>query len=103
MKHYKMCSRGHELGPGNMTESGECLKCRREYSPPEPGVSNAKKTHCRYGHPLSGENLGTYTDILGSTHRYCKKCHALRGRSYYWNKMKALKHPNEKPGRPRKY
>lgn len=41
---------------------------------------NAKKTHCKRGHPLSGENL--YIDKRGS--RLCRTCH--RAAKAAWNK-----------------
>lgn len=32
---------------------------------------NASKTHCKWNHPFSGENLG----VRGGKYRYCKTCH----------------------------
>jgi len=39
-------------------------------------TGNPKKTHCKYGHPLSGRNL--YVRSNGK--RYCKECQRIRGR-----------------------
>lgn len=38
---------------------------------------NAAKTHCKHGHPLSGENL--YQEI---GHRRCRECNRRRVREY---------------------
>ena len=43
-----------------------------------PWGINHKKTHCKRGHPLSGQNLSNRSD--GS--RQCKKCDAWRQRGY---------------------
>ena len=40
-----------------------------------PSAQNARKTHCAYGHPLSGDNL-FYSD----GRRQCRICHRRRGR-----------------------
>lgn len=39
------------------------------------GRGHAAKTHCKYGHPLSGENLYVF-----GGQRVCKACHARRKR-----------------------
>lgn len=44
-----------------------------------PAGKNARKTHCKRGHPLSGDNIYRY-----GTQRICKQCLLLRGRQYYW-------------------
>lgn len=44
-----------------------------------PAATNAKKTHCKYGHELSGENLVRY--IKGR--RGCRTCWYLRAKVYY--------------------
>lgn len=36
---------------------------------------NSRKTHCKFGHPLSGNNLYMYG---GRTARQCRRCHADR-------------------------
>lgn len=35
---------------------------------------NSDKTHCKYGHLLSGSNLYLHTSLDGSIHRWCKIC-----------------------------
>jgi hypothetical protein len=47
-----------------------------------PAAQNAKKTHCKSGHPLDGENLK-------KTHnrRICKECDRQSSRKY-WRKKK---------------
>jgi hypothetical protein len=42
-----------------------------------------KKTHCKQGHPLSGDNL-----LLVSGKRQCRMCNALRSASYWIRKGK---------------
>jgi hypothetical protein len=32
------------------------------------------RTHCKRGHPLSGDNLYLFTDSRGYTRRYCRTC-----------------------------
>lgn len=103
MVNQRLCNRGHELTPENRTKRGECKTCRREREGYQGGVHNSEKTQCVFGHPLIGANLGIQFDKQGRERRYCRQCHAERGRAYYWNTYKARKHPNKKPGRPRKY
>ncbi len=54
-------------------------KRRRQIAPClcEPVVSNTK-THCKHGHPLSGDNL-----YLWGTHRGCRACRSVAGRKHY--------------------
>lgn len=35
---------------------------------------NTGKTHCKHGHPLTGNNLYLHLDLQGNTHRWCKTC-----------------------------
>lgn len=44
------------------------------------------QTHCIRGHPLSGENLFSYVDRKGSTHRECKECRNMRNREWIQRK-----------------
>lgn len=39
-----------------------------------PAAMNAKKTHCKRGHPLSGDNLRTTIGIYGYLYRHCRQC-----------------------------
>lgn len=98
----EFCSHGHPLIQSNRTADGKCVKCERARTD-NAGVSNKEKTHCQYGHLLSGSNVQLYTDLQGRTRRRCLRCHAERSRAYYYNKVRAIKHPRKKPGRPRKY
>lgn len=41
---------------------------------------NARKTHCKRGHPLSGENLEPYA--LSKGRRICKICQLAKQRAY---------------------
>lgn len=42
-----------------------------------PWAQNARKTHCKHGHELSGENLIIYV-YKGIKHRYCKICNRAK-------------------------
>jgi hypothetical protein len=47
--------------------------------PPMPANHPSRKTHCKHGHPLSGDNLYLYT-YKGKQWRACKACKAARKR-----------------------
>lgn len=44
-------------------------------------ATNARKTHCKYGHELSPDNLLIYS-LQIDNERQCKKCHAARQQKY---------------------
>lgn len=44
------------------------------------GAINARKTHCIYGHPLSGKNLSLRPQPDGRVHRLCLACARRRQR-----------------------
>ncbi len=48
-------------------------------SPTSAGAVNARKTHCKHGHPLSGSNLATWNT---RRERVCKTCEKIRGQRY---------------------
>lgn len=52
-----------------------------------PAAEHAKKTHCKYGHPLSGDNLREFNGRYGPC-RVCKTCARERSRKF---KAKAKK------------
>lgn len=81
------CKQGHELPPptGGRRVCGQCARSRgREhserianiYGPDNPPPLNV--THCKYGHPMSGENLR-----LTSGRWVCRECNRERGRRFY--------------------
>lgn len=37
-------------------------------------AKNARKTHCKHDHPLSGPNLAVRYDPAGRAHRHCRAC-----------------------------
>ncbi len=41
-------------------------------------AKNARKTHCKRGHALSGENVYLYRGTM----RHCRECNRERGRAY---------------------
>lgn len=63
--------------------------------PPE----NARKTHCEYGHPLSGDNLLVLSRRRGE--RVCRLCANRRGREHH--RRNYVPHPRPpKPPREKK-
>lgn len=40
-----------------------------------------RKTECKNGHPLSGDNLYLWVNSKGATHRHCKECARERTRT----------------------
>jgi hypothetical protein len=70
------CSRGHIF-----QKDRDCLKCRYIRSikrSKNPGIGtggiNRTKTHCKEGHPLSGNNLREGMGTNGRIFRQCKEC-----------------------------
>ena len=58
----------------------EQVTCRENLMRGETYAANAvKKTHCKHGHNLSGDNLG----IKSNGTRRCKRCAAVRALAYY--------------------
>jgi len=47
----------------------------------------SKKTHCKNGHPLSGDNLRVYNRGNGKTKRQCWKCQQENHKHHYAIKM----------------
>ncbi len=54
-----------------------------------PPEHNHEKTHCRYGHALSGENLLVYQRKNGITERICIRCRNDRVLRHFANKRHA--------------
>lgn len=50
---------------------------------------NARLTHCRHGHPLSGENLQIAKRGNGQTFRVCRTCRIEKDRRYRTRKAAA--------------
>lgn len=86
------CINGHDLTPDNIRMEGTRRRCRhceadrvdrrrkqRHAINGEPTHPNAAKTHCKRGHPLSGENL--YVQKSGA--RTCKECKRMKVREWY--------------------
>lgn len=84
------CDKGHPLVDPNLYynpngKHRECLTCRNERSKQSnlkkalsmgriPGIANSKKTLCKRGHPLQGDNL--YINRKGE--RQCRECDRIR-------------------------
>ena len=87
------CERGHPLSGENLylqRHGRGCRECRRERKRRQNAkikaenqvagrVANAAKTHCKHGHPLSGDNLY----VTPSGRRSCRQCGADRAREKY--------------------
>jgi len=52
----------------------------------QPAADNARKTHCKNGHPLSGDNL----QIVFNGRRRCRICHNTYGRARWAERKGAL-------------
>lgn len=48
----------------------------------------AAQTHCKQGHPLSGDNLRRITRRNGYTYRVCVECHRVANRAWSANTRK---------------
>lgn len=75
-------------------------KAVEDWLPRGQAKNNAKKTHCKEGHPLFGDNL--HTDRLGG--RHCKVCHARSAREHAIKKRaeRGLPPPVQRYGFPLK-
>lgn len=62
---------------------------RKQHAEIHGNSSNAKKTHCNAGHPLSGDNLWIERGKDGYTKRRCKRCRADRLAEFYARKREA--------------
>lgn len=62
-----------------------------------PSAENARKTHCKRGHPLSGSNLAYSRSTCGGVGRRCMECDRIRNRKYY-RKAAALSKYHEARG-----
>lgn len=49
-----------------------------------------EKTHCKHGHPFSGDNLRMKRHVNGRQTRVCRACTQARDRKRYWIKREAL-------------
>lgn len=63
---------------------------------------NVDQTHCKHGHPLSGDNL--YVQ-LKTGYRYCRTCKREASRRAYWRKhpihTRRFDKPKAAPDEPR--
>jgi hypothetical protein len=71
-----LCSVRHCVNPDHLEPVTQQINTSR--------AAHATRTHCRYGHPYSGDNL--YVNPAGS--RACKACHKARSRD--WARKKSL-------------
>ena len=61
-----------------------------------PSANHARRTHCNYGHPLSGDNLYIKVCKRDKPNRRCRACHS----AWCWQarqKRKLLKQPIPTP------
>lgn len=59
---------------------------------------NATKTHCAYGHALTGDNLKVLHRSDGRTERVCRECANRRSRDHF--KRSYVHHPRQKKTPP---
>lgn len=69
------------LGTGK-DNTQDALKKGRLFKPPNP---NANKTHCKNGHPLSGDNIWINKR---TGQRQCKECHKIVANRWYAKRSK---------------
>ena len=78
-----LCRNHSCVNPDHLEPVTARENCVRGISPPS---ENSRKTHCKQGHPLSGENLYEYT-YKGKLWRSCKTCRFENSKR--WNERKA--------------
>lgn len=73
--------RSYPTVPAVMTEFGSwnAAMAAAGLEPRRPGTGQKQKSHCRQGHPLSGENLRVHRD----GERECRTCARARTRKFY--------------------
>lgn len=71
------CVRPDHLFAGSQSQNLQDSKAKGRFSNMARGAPNKAKTHCKYGHPFSGENL--YIHPNGA--RRCVTCRRLRDAS----------------------
>lgn len=83
------------------TRKEQAANCRNKESLAKAVVARQEQrkaqTHCKHGHPLSGDNL-----YLHNNQRLCRICRAAWDRFLYYKKtrpIEALMYPIGKPGR----
>lgn len=62
------------VNPDHLEPVTKLVNIRRGVS---PSAINARKTHCRRGHPFDRANTIPYVDSKGREHRRCRNCEAL--------------------------
>lgn len=108
------CKRGHELNGDNLkvdmsggTPRRTCRACSvintRNYNERHPEKvqayqeilntrrrmpPRAPRTHCPYGHPLSGDNLGIGMN-RGKPRKYCRACNIVTSHEHYLRRQAA--------------
>ena len=81
-----LCGEPTCVNPHHLEEVTVLTNCLRSRS---PAAENARKTHCKYGHPFSGVNLGRGKNANGRPKRVCRTC-AAAAQKPYRAKIKAL-------------
>src|SRR5208337_2315659 len=66
----RLCCNPHHLEPVTKLEN---IRRGENFT-----AQQFRQTHCIVGHKLSGDNLYTYQDSFGVTHRMCRTCNKRR-------------------------
>lgn len=81
-----LCSVRHCVNPAHLEAVVQRTNVLRGKTIP---AANSSKTHCKYGHPLVGENLINVTSATGHPARQCRTC--VNARTCRRNKVRRAK------------
>ena len=74
-----LCRVRHCVNPNHLEVVSQRENIMR--SPDQISANNARKTHCKRGHPFSGTNLIIGSNGKGRTKRICRICESIRYRA----------------------
>jgi hypothetical protein len=88
-RKYFHCEKGHPLGKGEtLTACKTCAQDKREFR--AKGLHF--KTHCKYGHAKTPDNIYSYKLKNGIVSRHCKTCVRKKQKQYLERKKRDSSH-----------